>query len=168
MKQLLPASTFIKWFIIFAAIFTGNVIAATYGLQSRIVQSDVSCLSSVIAGTFLIGSLMAGRLAYRVSRRKNLTRFTLKSKDISPLEIKRSLMVLNFLPSAFFMIGILGTVAGVYTMMEGTLNGNDVSQMLAQIKAGFATKLFVTGTGVVSALLLMAQILVIEHDTTCE
>jgi len=156
-----PKSTFIKWFILFAAILTGNVIAANYGLQAKIVKSDISGLSSVIAGSFLLGSLLAGRLAYRVSR-ANLPLAAVRKQ-----EFRKRLLVLNFIPSAFFLIGILGTVVGVYAMMNGTLTGTDVTQMLAQIKTGFSTKLFVTGTGIASALALQAQILVIEHDL-CE
>jgi len=86
---------------------------------------------------------------------------------LSKVTIKRRLMVLNFIPSAFFLVGILGTVVGVYCMMDGTLSGTDVTQMLAQLKSGFSTKLFVTGTGIVSALLLQVQTLIIEHDL-CE
>lgn len=157
MKPSLLASTFIKWFIVFAAIVTGNVIAAQYGIHSLVFQSDVSYISPVITCLFLVGSGFAGKLAYDVSRKKVL---------ISKTSVKRTLHSLHWLTGAFFLIGLLGTVVGLYVMLQGNLGGieTDMQAVAMKIKSGSATKLFTTAAGIVSSLLLQAQLLVIETD----
>ncbi len=151
------ASTFIKWFIVFAAFLTGNIIAAQYGIHSLVFKSDVSYVSSVITGLFLVGSAFAGKLAFDVSRKKVL---------IKPIHIKRQLSWLHALSGWFFLIGLLGTVVGLYVMLQGNLGAaeTDYQAVAMKIKSGSATKLFTTAAGIVASLVLQAQVQIIETD----
>lgn len=153
---------FIKWFIMFAAISAGLGVAGYLGLFSIVLASDVSHLTTIITALFLLCSLLAGKLSFDLSRQIPNRLLDLKSGRVS---LKRRLKFLNFMADTFFVLGLMGTIIGFIYMMRGTLNVSaDVSTIITQLKTGSSTKLFTTLFGLVSSLLLQAQLQVIESD----
>lgn len=146
---------FIKWFITFAAILSLLGIAWYKGLIALITKSDISHLSLIIFGVFMVSSLLAGKLSYGISR-----------SELDNLTIEKQLLILNYVVEAVFYLGLLGTIIGFCYMMHGTLNANiELSQIINQLKVGSATKLYTTGAGIASSVLLQLQLLYINHDT---
>lgn len=150
---------FIKWFIIFGATMTSLVIAAYSGVLALIWKSDVSHLSAVIGFLFLAGSLLAGKVAHSVSKYEE-TRLDNQNR--------RRMNVLEYLADVFFLIGLAGTIIGFCYMMQDSLQGTDVNQIIAKLKSGSSTKLYTTLAGIVSSALLRLQMLVIKNTVLDE
>lgn len=145
---------FIKWFIIFAAIIASLVIASFSGVLSLVWRSDISHISSVIGVLFVGGSLLAGKVAYTSSDNGGHSLTNLN---------KRRMNVLEFLADVFFLMGLAGTIIGFCFMMQDTLQGTDVTQIIGKLKAGSSTKLYTTLAGITASALLRLQMLVIKN-----
>lgn len=153
------SNLFIKWFIIFGATVASLAIAGFSGALSLIWRSDVSHLSAVIGILFVSGSFLAGRVSYSVS---------LWNPPALTLQEKRRMNVLEFLADVFFLIGLAGTIIGFCYMMSDSLQGTDVNQIIAKLKAGAATKLYTTLAGITASALLRLQMLVIKNTVLDE
>lgn len=153
---------FVKWFIIFSCILTGNIIAGSLGLFKIIIAADISHLTQIIAALFLFCSLQVGKISYDLSRDDQ----TLVSyRNGVTTKLKRKLKFLEFMADSFFTLGLMGTIIGFCYMMRGTLQESaDVSTIIAQLKVGSSTKLFTTLAGIVSSLLLQYQLLIVKND----
>lgn len=148
---------FIKWFIIFGATMASLVIAAFSGVLALIWKSDVSHLSAVIGFLFVAGSLLAGKVAHSISS------FVIPPTVLSQ-QNKRRMNILEYLADVFFLIGLAGTIIGFCYMMQDSLQGTDVNQIIAKLKSGSSTKLYTTLAGIVSSALLRLQMLVIKNS----
>ena len=153
---------FIKWFIIFACILTGGIIAGTLGLFQTVLSADISHLTTVIAALFLACSLQAGKISYDLSEND----YSLHTDYTGPTpKLKRKLKFLDFMADSFFTLGLMGTIIGFCYMMRSALNDTqDISTIITQLKVGSSTKLFTTLAGIVSSLLLQFQLLIIKTD----
>lgn len=157
-----PKNLFIKWFIIFSTILAGSIIAGHFGLIALVLSSDISHLTSIIGGLFLISSLFTGKLAYDLAQDDTSGLLTTREGKV---KLKKKLKFLNFMADSFFTLGLMGTIIGFCYMMKGTLNSSaDVSTIIQQLKIGSSTKLYTTLAGIVSSLLLQLQILIVESD----
>jgi len=76
--------------------------------------------------------------------------------------------VLEYLADVFFLIGLAGTIIGFCYMMQDSLQGTDVNLIIAKLKAGSSTKLYVTLSGIVASALLRLQMLIIKNGVTNE
>lgn len=134
---------FLRWWLCFVLILLGSGAAWYTGVFAQAARSDITKLSFLIYGLFMIESVRTGVLTYR----KNA-----------------SVRVGVFIGNALMSLGIIGTVIGlIYTlsMSFSTLDPSNEMQMreaLSSISLGMSTALFTTAAGLICSLLLRVQL----------
>jgi len=142
---------FIQWFIVFAASIAGGLIAYNRGLIELFIKNDQSYICIIIMSLYMIGSFVAGHLAYNIRAMK---------KSI----VDKQLAALDFFADNFFVLGLLGTIIGFCIMMYNSLGGTpDPAQVIVSLRTGLATAFYTTLVGIVSSFFLQIQKFIITR-----
>ena len=152
-------TTFTKWFLLNAVMFTGIFFEETRGGVSLMVKSDVSYLTIVIMTLYVAVSGMVGRLCYLADK--------IESSKIKAIDERAKLLkkaeVGWFAAEHFFSLGLLGTVFGLCVATSTSLNeGTEISDIVSGLKTGLNTAFYTTICGIVFSLPLQAQLMILR------
>jgi len=150
-------TTFTKWFLLNSVVVTMAFFAETKGGISLMIKGDVSHLTVVIMASYVIVSIMVGRLCFLVDKINEKKR--LKAKEY----ISKRAEVGWFIAEHFFSLGLLGTVFGLCVATASSLNeGTEVSDIVAGLKMGLNTAFYTTICGIVFSLPLQVQLMILK------
>lgn len=150
-------STFTKWFLLNAVMFTAVFLAETKGAISLMVSSDISYLTIVIMTSYVIVSGYVGKLCYLSDKIKR-GREREARKHLS----KRAELGW-FAAEHFFSLGLLGTVFGLCVATATNLNSEaQVSDIVSGLKTGLNTAFYTTICGIVFSLPLQVQLMILR------
>jgi len=150
-------TTFTKWFLLNAVMFTGVFFAETKGAISLMVKNDVSYLTVVIMTLYVVVSVVVGKLCYIADKiekgmQPNLRRQLSKQAEVG-----------WFAAEHFFSLGLLGTVFGLCVATSTSLTeGNEISEIVSGLKTGLNTAFYTTICGIVFSLPLQAQLIILR------
>lgn len=153
---------FLHWASLPSLVLVGALIVANLGWFSVMHNGDRTRLTYVILAVFMIGTYVAGRLAWRISRLQE------GEGGESLSDLRSSLEHGPFLESLCERLGLLGTLFGFVMMLSGGFGGlsegGDAAQeALRQLTSGMATAFITTLVGYVCSILLKLQYHFIEY-----
>ena len=150
-------STFTKWFLLNAVVFTAVFFAETKGAISLMIKNDVSYITIVIMTLYVVVTGMVGRLCYFADKIK---------EGRSPHEraqLSKQAEVGWFAAEHFFTLGLLGTVFGLCVATSTSLNeGTEVSDIVSGLKTGLNTAFYTTICGIIFSLPLQVQLMILR------
>lgn len=154
MKNLL----FLQWHLIFTFICVISIILFQCGIAKEIWIKDSSFLSYITYIIFLICSLHAGKLCYKISK---------NSKDIATYKNKSEIGW--FVSELCLTLGMMGTIIGFIMMLSGfnsldIQNITSVQALLTQLGGSMATALYTTIVGLVCGSILKLQFFLIAIE----
>ena len=170
-KQLLKRTAILKWWLIIVIISLGITACAMAGVFEMVNKADVTKLSFVIFGLFVLTSAQTGMLTYKAEKV-----VTKREYDI----IYRKNGTGWFVSDALFSLGMIGTVIGFIYMLGMSFSSitaaNTASMQFALSKmgSGMSTALYTTAAGLICSLLLKLQLFNLEQymeelePATCE
>ena len=132
-------------------------MANQYGWWEFLYNADMTKISFIIIGTFVISSLAVGYIGL-----KNTTWDTIESIS----------NYVWFASEAMITIGMIGTVAGFLIMLNTAFSGLDVNDIrnvqeaISDMAIGMSTALVTTLVGLICSTLIKVQILVYENSTS--
>ena len=147
----------LKWWIQTALITFAAVMANQYGWWEFLYNADMTKISFIIIGTFVISSLAVGYIGL-----KNTTWDTIESIS----------NYVWFASEAMITLGMIGTVAGFLIMLNTAFSGLDVNDIrnvqeaISDMAIGMSTALVTTLVGLICSTLIKVQILVYENSTS--
>ena len=147
----------LKWWIQTALITFAAVMANQYGWWEFLYNADMTEISFIIIGTFVISSLAVGYIGL-----KNTTWDTIESIS----------NYVWFASEAMITLGMIGTVAGFLIMLNTAFSGLDVNDIrnvqeaISDMAIGMSTALVTTLVGLICSTLIKVQILVYENSTS--
>jgi len=152
LKKLRPA--FLRWVLIASLIIFGTTMLFTTGIMSNAYKADLTKISFIIFGVFIIYSVKIGMLTYNASSKKNLPK-TVHDDELG-----------WFIADAFITAGMFGTVIGFIWMTEGTfgnVNPSNVGIVVSNATNKMALALYTTGSGLICSLALKIQLFNLSH-----
>lgn len=157
MKNLL----FLQWHLIFTFICVISIILFQCGIAKEIWIKDSSFLSYITYIIFLICSLHAGKLCYKISK------ISKNSKDIAIYKNKSEIGW--FVSELCLTLGMMGTIIGFIMMLSGfnsldIQNITSVQALLTQLGGSMATALYTTIVGLVCGSILKLQFFLIAIE----
>ena len=150
-------TTFTKWFLLNAVVATMAFFAETKGGISLMVKGDVSHLTIVIMVSYVIISIMIGRLCFLADKINE------KKKEEAKGYISKRAEAGWFAAEHFFSLGLLGTVFGLCVATSTSLNeGSQVTDIVSGLKVGLNTAFYTTICGIVFSLPLQVQLMILR------
>ncbi len=150
-------TTFTKWFLVNAVMFTALFLAEQKDIISAIIKNDLSRISILIISLYILMSAYIGRLSY-LSDKIN------KNKEDEAKEfLSKRAEVGWFTAEHFFSLGLLGTIIGLVIATDGNLDSSlQTSQIVAGLKEGLNTAFYTTVCGIVFSLPLQVQLMILK------
>jgi hypothetical protein len=150
-------TTFTKWFLLNAVLFTAAFFAESKGAISLMVKNDISHLTIVIMVLYVIVSGLVGRLCYLSDKIND------KKKVEAVKHLTKRAEVGWFAAEHFFTLGLLGTVFGLCVATSTSLNvGTEISDIVGGLKTGLNTAFYTTICGIVFSLPLQVQLMILR------
>ena len=150
-------TTFTKWFLLNAVMFTAVFFAEQKGAISTIIAHDLSYISILIMTLYIVVSGYVGRLCYladKVDKKK-------VEHDLD--ELSRRSEIGWFAAEHFFSLGLLGTIIGLIIATGGSLDGAlPLTEIVAGLKEGLNTAFYTTVCGIVFSLPLQVQLMILR------
>lgn len=147
--------TMLRWWALICALIGGAAIANSFDLFQTLWVDDLSKLSFLTLSLFSLLSVFVGVLTYRI-------------------HIKKKLQNVKYLPGCWFAaellmgMGMMGTLLGFIMMFQQNVAHIDFSNVdtaktiLAQLTKGTTTAVVTTFVGLLTSLLLKAQLINLE------
>jgi len=141
---------FVRWWTSFSIMFVAMTTTLLAGMASFIVYSDQSYLSWLTIAIWYAASF---HLGYKVYHAREKTDFTLTT----------------YFTEVCTSLGLLGTIIGLVMMVVGAFDKIDVTNQeslrvaLSTMSLGMGTALVTTLVGLVCALLLQLQVVIIRE-----
>ena len=143
-------SKLVRWWIAFSIGLVAILSALAVGGVRFIVENDATKISWIVLSVFLFGSIQLGLNLKKKASSKSYTPDT------------------NFFINTCGSLGMLGTIIGLIITMMGAFKGIDASDVesikaaITSIGSGIGAALVTTLVGLVSALLLEAQLAFVD------
>lgn len=152
-------NTFTKWFLINAVMGTAIFFAEQKEAISTIIKNDLSYISILIMGLYVLVSLYIGRLCYLSDKMSARKEKRLKEKEY----LKKRSHLGWFSAEHFFSLGLLGTIIGLIFATRGSLDSSlPVGEIVAGLKEGLNTAFYTTVCGIVFSLPLQIQLMILK------
>jgi len=150
--------TFTKWFLLNAVVLTAVFFAEQRDAVSMMIENDLSYISILIMGLYVIVSGHIGRLCYLSDKIND------NKKDDAIKWLKSRADVGWFAAEHFFSLGLLGTIVGLIFATQGSLDSSlPTNEIVAGLKEGLNTAFYTTVCGIVFSLPLQVQLMVLKH-----
>lgn len=145
-----------RWYILFTLVIIFNIALVQLGVFSMIWAADITKLSFLILGLFLVGSLKCGYDLYSFE----------KTGYIGQNKVDFGW----FLGEILLGIGMVGTVIGFIVIMKDFSNIDfsnldTVKELIKNLGSGVSTALYTTLSGLVGNILLKVQYFLLESAT---
>ena len=150
-------TTFTKWFLLNAVVFTALFFAEQKGAITLMIKNDVSHITILIMGLYVLVSGYVGRLCYLADkinpkRKKEAIDQLFKRADLG-----------WFAAEHFFSLGLLGTIFGLCVATTTNLTeAAPVAQVVAGLKEGLNTAFYTTICGIIFSLPLQVQLVILK------
>tara|TARA_R100000152_G_C6776435_1_gene205557 strand:+ start:956 stop:1450 length:495 start_codon:yes stop_codon:yes gene_type:complete len=150
-------TTFTKWFLLNAVVFTALFFAEQKGAITLMIKNDVSHITILIMGLYVLVSGYVGRLCYLADkinpkRKKEAIDHLFKRADLG-----------WFAAEHFFSLGLLGTIFGLCVATTTNLTeAAPVAQVVAGLKEGLNTAFYTTICGIIFSLPLQVQLVILK------
>jgi hypothetical protein len=126
---------------------------------STIIKNDLSYISILIMGLYVLVSLYIGRLCYLSDKMSARKEKRLKEKEY----LKKRSHLGWFSAEHFFSLGLLGTIIGLIFATRGSLDSSlPVGEIVAGLKEGLNTAFYTTVCGIVFSLPLQIQLMILK------
>jgi hypothetical protein len=148
-------STLLRWWLIYCLSIVSLIVAYYLGFVNELLNKDVTYLSFVIIGIYLISSLYIGYTSYRKDKGKSTTR-----------GLQLGYYIFDLLP----ILGLVGTVIGFIFMFGDsfinidTSNTQTVKDALIGMAVGISTALYTTLVGMIFSEVIKLQLINIEVE----
>ena len=150
-------TTFTKWFLLNAVVFTALFFAEQKGAITLMIKNDVSHITILIMGLYVLVSGYVGRLCYLADkinpkRKGEATDHLFKRADLG-----------WFAAEHFFSLGLLGTIFGLCVATTTNLTETaPVAQVVTGLKEGLNTAFYTTICGIIFSLPLQVQLVILK------
>ena len=144
----------LKWWIQTALITFASVMIHQYGWWEFLYNADMTKISFVIIGVFLISSLSIGFISLKSTNWDHIDRLT------NYVWFGSEIMV---------TLGMIGTVAGFLIMLNTAFTGLDVNDIknvqeaISDMAIGMSTALVTTLVGLVCSTTIKIQMIIYEN-----
>lgn len=150
---------FLRWSVLPSLTFVIAIIVASIGWFGTLYRSDVSHLSQAIAVVFILGTILAGKMAWRLSSPGLIV--DAKRRDACSWA-RRNMKHAPFLRGLCERLGLLGTLIGVALLLDGSFSGVAEGGAAAQdalrsLTTNMATAIYTTLVGYLCGILLWFQ-----------
>jgi len=141
---------FLRWWLFFSLIIVGLIFLFHWNMFDIVNQGDVTKISFLIFGLFIIFSFFVGNETYRGC----------KYKIISESHLETGW----FMSDQILTLGMIGTVIGFIYMLSTSFTNiavNDLSKMaeaIISMGTGMSTALYTTASGLICSFLLKLQL----------
>lgn len=140
---------FLQWFVLCLSYTVVAFFAAYYGVFQQIWAVDLSRMTSVIAGVFVLACGYLGFASWRYDA--NLDREEKNNLAIADAELGRTAAYIVTL------IGLLGTAIGLMFQVQAMAaidlsNSGHILQFVATIGGALGTALYATACGIVASI----------------
>ena len=148
---------FQRWYLFVMVYACGLYALWNKGVFVDIYENDVTKLTFVIYGLFIISSGLLGWVSYKLKPGPKVFKHT-KFTDMC-----------WFLSEAMMTLGLIGTVAGMiflFGMIFGDIDPSvpeDLKNALGHMATGLSTAMYTTIVGMVGSLLTRVQLMNIEY-----
>lgn len=148
-------STLLRWWLIYCLSIVSLIVAYYLGFVNELLNKDVTYLSFVIIGIYLISSLYIGYTSYRKDKKKSTTR-----------GLQLGYYIFDLLP----ILGLVGTVIGFIFMFGDSFIAIDISNTqtvkdaLIAMAVGISTALYTTLVGMIFSEVIKLQLINIEVE----
>ena len=150
-------TTFTKWFLLNAVMFTAVFFAEQKGAISTIIAHDLSYISILIMSLYVVVSGYVGRLCYLADKVDK------KKVENDAADLSRRSEIGWFAAEHFFSLGLLGTIIGLIIATEGSLDGAlPLAEIVGGLKEGLNTAFYTTVCGIVFSLPLQGQLMILR------
>jgi hypothetical protein len=128
-------------------VIVGAVFMQAYDIWTLLNDSDITKISFLILGLFVVFTVKTGIYTYKPSK-----------------ESYRKIRTVEFFADKFLVLGMIGTVVGFIYMLRVCFVGIDavnpatMQAALVKMSFGMGTALFTTAAGLVCSLLLKFQL----------
>lgn len=143
---------FVRWWVAFSVISATIVTALLAGIGNFILSADVTYISWVILVIFFGASIYVGRKAYRHDKWNSTLEFVI------PKYCADTCTTLGLLGT---IIGLIISILGAFSGLE-TIDQESIQRALTSISSGIGTALVTTMIGLITALLLGFQMLLVR------
>jgi len=147
-------NTALKWWIQTALITFASLMIHQYGWWGFLYNADMTKISFVIIGVFLISSLSIGFISLKSTNWDHIDRLT------NYVWFGSEIMV---------TLGMIGTVAGFLIMLNTAFTGLDVNDIknvqdaISDMAIGMSTALVTTLVGLVCSTIIKIQMIIYEN-----
>ena len=139
-------------------MLTGVFFAEQRDAVSTMIKNDLSYISILIMGLYVVVSGHIGRLCYLADKIND------NRKDDAIKWLKSRADVGWFAAEHFFSLGLLGTIVGLIFATQGSLDSSlPTNEIVAGLKEGLNTAFYTTVCGIVFSLPLQVQLMVLKH-----
>ncbi len=145
----------LKWWIQVAIIAFASVMINQYSWWHFLYQADMTKISFVIIGVFVISSLAVGFISMQIANWDSMERISNYTWYAS---------------EAMVTLGMIGTVAGFLIMLNTAFSNLDVNnitnvqQAISDMAIGMSTALVTTLVGLICSTILKIQLIVYENS----
>tara|TARA_R110000822_G_scaffold42134_1_gene114846 strand:- start:611 stop:1060 length:450 start_codon:yes stop_codon:yes gene_type:complete len=147
-------NTALKWWIQTAIIVFSAFMVHQYGWWEFLYNADMTKISFVIIGVFLISSLSIGLISLKSTNWDHIDRLT---------------NYVWFGSEVMVTLGMIGTVAGFLIMLNTAFTDLDVNNIknvqeaISNMAIGMSTALVTTLVGLVCATIIKIQMMIYEN-----
>tara|TARA_R110000744_G_C19235233_1_gene548619 strand:+ start:472 stop:921 length:450 start_codon:yes stop_codon:yes gene_type:complete len=144
----------LKWWIQTAIIVFSAFMINQYGWWEFLYNADMTKISFVIIGVFLISSLSIGFISLKSTNWDHIDRLT---------------TYVWFGSEVMVTLGMIGTVAGFLIMLNTAFTGLDVNDIknvqeaISDMAIGMSTALVTTLVGLVCSTIIKIQMIIYEN-----
>jgi len=145
---------FLQWFMMSLACGVGAFFAWHVGIPQRIWETDMTYMTSVIAGMFVVAASYLGFASWRFDRKLSGWHYE-KQLSIAHADVG----IGHFGVAAVVYVGLIGTVIGLMAQLQA-MSGIDPANpasgaaFLGGTIRALSTAFYATGCGLVAATLL--------------
>lgn len=151
-----------RWWLLTTITLCGLWPLWHFGVFKDIYHADVTNISFIIYGVFLIATILTGIAAYR-------TNIDVKDKEYNGFT-KKVIDVCWFCSETMMTLGLIGTIAGmiylfgmIFDQIDPS-NPDDLKDALGHMARGLSTAMYTTICGMTGALITKVQLMNIEFD----
>lgn len=147
---------FMQWFILVIGFALATFFAAYYGVLQTIWKTDVTYMTSVIAGLTVMVVGYLGIASWRLGNRWHRYQTSSAVADANLGRIAAYVVTL---------FGLLGTVIGLQYQASAmaTVSADNLAQFLVQVSVGLKTAFYATQCGIVGSLAIIAVVANLDH-----
>jgi len=152
--------TFHRWWLFATITICGVWPLWSLGVFEDIYKADVTSISFVIYGVFIISMILSGIAALRVSKGREERQYKARTD--------KYIDICWFLSETMMTLGLIGTVAGMIYLFGQIFveidpsNPDDLKEALSHMATGLSTAMYTTICGMVGALIAKVQLMNIE------